>query len=447
MTDEMTHVPAGDVFREEPTAAVAWERRQPLPIVVRVSKGTGFPGELRLAEGSFELGAGRDADLVIVDRAVSRRHVRLTLAPEGILVDDLGSHNGTFYLGQRIERATLSPGSRIQLGATTISLDVAGGAVTSTPLPNVSAYGGLLGTSTAMRRLFSLLMRLEGSLVNVLIEGESGTGKELVARAIHERSSVRHGPFIAINCGAMDRALARSELFGHRRGAFSGAVENRVGAFEQANGGTLFLDEIGELPTDVQPVLLRALETGQINRVGDSEERRAKVRVVTATHRQLAMEVASARFREDLWYRLCVVALRVPPLRERRDDIELLVRHICDDVAMAQPHAEIVAELARRPWPGNVRQLRNEVLAFGALGELPNSDRQEESRTYDAMLNRFINVGVPYAAQKDALLRRFTELYVDQVLKHTGGNQSEAARVSGMDRSHLNKLAKGRRST
>src|SRR5262249_27269355 len=233
-------------------------------------------------------------------------------------------------------------------------------------------YRGMIGASLAMRRLFGALARLEGSLVTVLITGESGVGKELVARALHEGSSVASGPLVTVNCGAIAPDLVASELFGHRRGAFTGASDARRGAFESADGGTLFLDEIGELPLDVQPMLLRALESGEVRAVGADRSTMVRVRVIAATHRDLRTEVRASRFREDLYYRIAVVELAVPPLRDRIEDVEDLANRFADAAGIGALAPEVIGRLRARRWPGNVRELRNVVQAFAALGRLPS---------------------------------------------------------------------------
>ncbi len=414
---------------------------RPLGAVIRATSQRSTPREYRLVAGSCRIGAGKDVDLVIQDDTVSRQHVELRVVPEGVELSDLGSRNGTFYLGQRVEKITLALGSRILLGRVEVQIDPdattlhGDGDTASGP----TEYGELLGVSAPMRRLFATLVRLEGSLVNVLVEGESGTGKELIARAIHEHSGVSAGPYVAVNCGALDRTLARSELFGHKRGAFTGAVEHHSGAFEAASGGSLFLDEIGDLPLDVQPALLRALEVGSVVRVGESAERPVKVRVIAATHRDLKALVDAGKFREDLYYRLVVVKFRVPPLRERMDDVEpLIARFSAECRAPALPE-ELLFAFKRHAWSGNVRELRNAVLAFAAVGSVP-FEAPAELAELRAVFSRLIDVAKPYAEQKERVLSCFTRVYLEALLASTGGNQSEAARIAGLERSYFGKL-------
>jgi transcriptional regulator with GAF, ATPase, and Fis domain len=412
---------------------------QPLGAIIRVLNARASPKAFRLEQGTCILGAGADSHVVIENPSVSRSHVELGLVPEGISVRDLGSRNGTYYLGQRVQAMTLSPGARIHLGPVEIALDPdlegLGGAE---PYPE-AVYRGMIGASLTMRALFGALARLEGSLVTVLVTGESGVGKELVARALHEGSSVAEGPLVAVNCGAIAPDLVASELFGHRRGAFTGASDARRGAFESADGGTLFLDEIGELPIDVQPMLLRALESGEIRAVGADRSTQVRVRVVAATHRDLRGDVRANRFREDLYYRIAVVELSVPPLRDRIDDIEDLANRFAAASGLGALPGAVIARLRARRWPGNVRELRNVVQAFAALGRLPPEGMANDEKT-SGWLDQTIDVTRPYADQKDDLVESFTRAYLVRLMQHTNGNQAAAARLSGLDRSWLWRL-------
>jgi DNA-binding NtrC family response regulator len=411
----------------------------PLTAIVRVLNAPAVPATFRLESGCCRIGASRAADVVVSDETVSRLHVELSLSPEGVLLTDLGSRNGCYYLGQRVEKITLSLGSTFRIGRTEIAVEADRQTLDRLAPVNLNSYGSLIGISEAMRRLFAVLLRLENSLVSVLLQGESGTGKELCARAIHEHSAVASGPFVAVNCAALDRALARSELFGHRKGAFTGASEAHVGAFEAASGGTLLLDEVGELPVDVQPVLLRVLETGALTRVGDNTERPVRVRIIAATNRDLSAEVEAGNFRQDLYFRLAVVKLGLKPLRERVEDIEPLARKLAAELGIDELAPEILADFRTRPWPGNARELRNALSAYAALGAMdgPLSGPADE---LEAALCRWLDATRPYAAQKDELLKAFQRLYLRALLEHTGGNQSEAARISGIDRSYLSKV-------
>jgi len=422
------------------TAALARPVRvtPPLPAIVEIVDERASPQRLRLLEGRCVIGAGEGADLLVHHAAISRRHVELELVPEGVAVRDLASRNGTFYAGQRVESMVVALGSRIQLGPVQVVIRSDLEALGHTER---SGYHELLGRSPSMRRLFGLLARLEGSLVNVLVQGPSGVGKELVARAIHHGSSRAHRPLVVLNCGAIGRELVLSELFGHRRGAFTGAQDDRRGAFELADGGTLFLDEIGELPLDVQPVLLRALETGEVKRLGDDQPTRVRVRTIAATNRDLREAVAERTFREDLYYRLAVVTLSVPPLDERAEDIPVLARHFADREGGALED-EVVSRFAARRWPGNARELRNAVASHLALGPMSEEEPllAASATSLAEALAPFIDLERPYHQQKEAVLEGFLRAYFGALLEHTDGNQTEAARISELERSYLGKL-------
>jgi len=308
------------------------------------------------------VGKAAGNDVVLDDPFVSSRHLRIEPRAGRWHLVDLGSTNGTLLGGARVERAELPLGVPLQLGDTELTLEAPGAA----EAPRAIAFEGMISRDPGMRQAFELVERVAASDAAVTILGETGTGKELVARALHARSARSAGPFIPVNCSAIAETLIESELFGHERGAFSGAERMRKGAFEEASGGTIFLDEIGELPLDLQPKLLRALELGEVKRVGASRPITVDVRIVAATHRDLRAQVRAGKFREDLFYRLCVVPVTVPPLRRRKGDVPLLAEAF---LAQAAPRGlglrwsdEALARLEGYDWPGNVRQLRNVVL-------------------------------------------------------------------------------------
>ncbi len=416
-------------------------RRSSLGTVVRVVGAPARPHRFALMTGApCRVGSASDCDVVISEHTVSRAHAELTLTPEGIVVQDLGSRNGTFYLGQRVQNVTLAVGASITAGAVTIVFD-ADGEPTNEPEYTADTYSGIVGPSGRMKRLFAVLTRIEGSVTPVLIQGESGSGKEVVAQAIHTRSTLASQPFVAINCGALPRDLIGSELFGHRKGSFTGATDGRKGAFESASGGTLFLDEIGELPTDLQPMLLRVLETGEIRPLGGDVPKQVRVRVIAATNRDLEQDVQGGRFREDLFYRLAVLRITVPPLRERIEDVEPLARRFATEAGLASGlDGPVIERLKARPWAGNVRELRNTIQAYVALGVLPEPSRSKAA-TLDLALRELVDPRAPYAEQKDALIERFTALYLEVLLDTTRGNQTLAARWAGpRSRGYLGRL-------
>ncbi len=434
-------VGAGGGF-EDATATIVHGRAadRPLGVVLRVEGADATPRRLHWSEGKCTIGSAPGSSIVINERTVSRAHVELELVPEGVAVRDVGSRNGTYYLGQRVQSMVLGVGARLVIGQTaTLTIEPDADAIGTLPAYETGEYRGLVGDSPVMRKLFSVLRRLEGSLVTVLLEGESGVGKERVARALHDGSRVATGPFVAVNCGGIARELVASELFGHKRGAFTGAIEARRGAFEAANGGTLFLDELGELPIEVQPMLLRALETGEIRSVGDDQPRNVKVRLVAATNRDLEQRVRDGQFREDLFYRLAVVRLRVPPLRERPEDIEPLALRFAEAEGLTSLPKPVIDALRTQAFPGNARELRNAIQAFVALGALPDQKpRNQDARR--AVLAAAVDIARPFLQQRDELMDEFTSLYLDALLAHTKGNQTAAAQIAGLDRTYLGRL-------
>jgi two-component system response regulator HydG len=303
-------------------------------------------------------------------------------------------------------------------------------------------FGPLLGESAAMKRVFDLISRVADSDASVLIVGESGTGKELIARALHERSHRREGRFLAVDCAAMPPTLLESELFGHAKGAFTDARSARVGLFEQANGGTLFLDEIGELPLEMQPKLLRALQERKVRPIGGNTEVAFDARIVSATNRDLESEVTEKRFREDLFYRLNVVRLDAPPLRERAGDVLLLAQHFVERFAARSGkavrgiHAAAAEKLLAYEWPGNVRELENSMeraVALLRFEDVTIDDLPEKIRQYRADRLIFATDDPSAVLSLDELERR----YIQRVLTLVGGNKSRAADLLGLDRRTL----------
>jgi transcriptional regulator with GAF, ATPase, and Fis domain len=389
------------------------------------------------------VGSGADCDIVIPDKTVSHQHAILRIEGDAIRVLDAKSHNGTRVDDVRVKDAYARPDSVISIGASAMRLRMIRETV-ELPLSERSHFGGLVGKSVAMRRVYALLERIAGTNTTVLIEGETGTGKEVVAAAIHEASPRAAGPFIVFDCSAVPRELMESELFGHVSGAFTGAVSSRRGRFREADGGTLFLDEIGELPLELQPKLLRALESRTIRPLGSEKDAHVDVRIVAATNRSLAIEVDKDRFRDDLYYRLAVVPVRLPPLRERVDDIPMLVRHFEKEWRkMPSPPAPlpdaVVERMKAQPWPGNVRELRNKVdlmLSLG-LGDLPGAEPAEEAQTSSALE---VDVRIPYHRGRDRVVELYTKAYIEKALKETKGNVSKAAEMAQVGRAFVQRV-------
>ena len=387
------------------------------------------------------IGSGRGVDLVLLDPTVSRHHLTLRAETTGIRVIDAGSRNGTTVDGLRVVDAYARQDSLIAVGGSTLRLHVTADVV-ELPLSSRESFGGLIGRSIPMRRVFTVLERVAPCDDTVLIEGETGTGKELAAEAIHEESQRAPGPFVVFDCSAVAANLIETELFGHVRGAFTGAIADRVGAFESADGGTLFLDEIGELPLELQPKLLRAIERFEIRPVGSSLPRRVDVRIVAATNRNLAEESSRGRFREDLFYRLAVVRITLPPLRERAEDIPLLAQHFASarDRRGGADHVlshEALEALSLRAWPGNVRELRNAIARTLRLGGPGPVDGAPESLPPSR-----IDFNVPLMVARDRLCADFEEAYLREALRRANGNATRAAELAGVNRKFMQRAIK-----
>ena len=386
------------------------------------------------------VGGRRTADLRLSDERVSGLHLEIRLIEDGIRLVDLDSTNGTWLLGYRVHEVGVASGAVVELGQTQLRVETLDEA-TEVPLSGRDRLVGMVGGSPAMRELYARIERAAAADATVLVSGETGSGKELVAEALHALSPRAAGPLVVVDCGALPLNLVESELYGHERGAFTGAHESRAGAFERARGGTLFLDEVGELPLEVQPKLLRALERREIRRVGGAQAMTVDVRVVAATHRDLEREVARGAFREDLYYRLAVIRLAVPPLRERPGDIPLLVEHFLAELtgaggaapAAARPTAQALEQLAGAEWRGNVRELRNAVERLVLLGDPPGIPPQ-------AAAEMEVDAAVPYKVARARLLASFEKSYLEALLARHGGNLSAAARAAGIDRMSIHRL-------
>jgi DNA-binding NtrC family response regulator len=391
-----------------------------------------------------KIGSHASNDIVLRDPMVSRFHCRLVREDGMWRLRDSGSMNGTRLDGVRVRDADLVEGGVLTIGDSTVRVR-AGAPQKEDLVPMLPSFGALVGTSLPMRRLFALLDKIAQSDINVLIEGESGTGKELVATEIMQRSMRADKPFVVVDCGAISPNLVESELFGHVRGAFTGADRDRMGAFEAADGGTVFLDEIGELPLELQPKLLRALEAREIRRVGETRPRRVNVRVISATNRDLEREVNKSRFREDLYFRLAVVGVRVPPLRERLDDMLILVRTFLQQLGVPEEERlfanTVLSEMTKHDWPGNVRELRNYVERSVVLQSASPALRRGAGGPASGQgpING-IDLSVPFRIAKDGVIDSFERSYLSQLLEAAGGNMSKAARMAGMDRMYLHRL-------
>jgi len=383
---------------------------------------------------SLAIGTSEDNALVLTDPTVSRYHLELRRTGAGVQLVDLGSRNGTWFGGVRVERAVVPAGTRLRLGDTTIAVEE-GGSTVAPPPGDLQRLPDLVGESEASREIARLIHRLARVDSSVLIWGETGVGKEVVARALHEASPRRAGELVVVDCGSLPATLISSLLFGHEKGSFTGADQRRAGAFERAQGGTVLLDEIGELPLEVQPALLGVLERRAFTRVGGSQQVSVDVRILAATHRDLRAEVNAARFRADLYYRLAVAKIVIPPLRERPEDIEPLARHFVQKLTGADdlgPLGPALAALRAHPWSGNVRELRNVVEAAIVMGQLDLGGDRPAPLSAPAA-----GTVAPYRDARSAALHRFEAEYLRSLIEATGGNASEAARLARMDRPYL----------
>ena len=393
---------------------------------------------VRSAGGQCAIGSHPCNGLVVDDPTVSRFHCELVGDARGVRVRDLGSKNGTILDGVRVHDAEPKDGSLLRMGRAVVRIGLAAESQ-ALKLSSRTRFGGLVGESLALRATFALLERAAATTATVLIDGETGTGKGAMAEAIHVESARRDRPFVVVDCGAMSATLLDSELFGHEKGAFTGAERTRIGAFEEADGGTLFLDEIGELPLDLQPKLLRVLESREVRRLGQNSRRTVDFRLIAATNRDLRAEVNAGRFRSDLYYRLAVLRLTAPPLRSRPEDLPAIAHAIlvglgatpAELAAMTAP--DVLARLAGSAWPGNVRELRNYLersVVMQAPAPLGASDALPEATATVAA----IDPSLPYADARRRMLDDFERRYAEAVLAAHGGKVAAAARAAGVAR-------------
>ncbi len=391
------------------------------------------------------LGQSPACDLRLTDRQVSRRHASLELTRAGLLLTDLQSTNGTTTNGMPIVAVYLVGGEQVRCGDTTIRVDLV---ISEVPvvLSESMRFGRMIGASLEMRRLYPICKRIAAVEVPVVIEGETGTGKEVLAEALHEASRRAGRPFIVFDCTAVQPSLLESALFGHERGAFTGAVTATRGCFEEAHGGTLLIDEIGELDIALQPKLLRAIERGEIQRVGSNRWTKVDVRIISATRRDLDHEVSAGRFRDDLFYRLAVARVELPPLRSRRGDVGVLARHFWQALGgdgRSIPPA-LLDRLEDYGWPGNVRELHNTIARYLALGDVdlgsgPHGAGPESASAppRDDVIDRAIELDLPLARTRQIVIDEFERRYVKRVLDRYDGNVVRAAGASGIARRYF----------
>ncbi|MDQ3334815.1 MAG: sigma 54-interacting transcriptional regulator [Myxococcota bacterium] len=417
-----------------------------------------------IESSAIRIGARRGNDVQLSDSKVSGLHCEIRLDDRGYRLRDLDSTNGTYVSQLRINDVYIQPGAQIALGSTRLKFDPLGDSI-EIELSDTDRFGSMIGRSVKMREMFARLEKLARSDTTVLVTGETGVGKELVAEALHDHSTREKGTFVVLDCGSIPPNLIESELFGHERGAFTGATSSYAGAFERAHGGTVFLDEIGELPLQMQPKLLRVLERKEVRRVGGTKTLEVDLRVIAATNRDLGVEVNRGRFREDLYYRLAVARVHVPPLRERKDDLPLLIEHILattpggETASIAQ---ETIDLMMKHDWPGNVRELRNVIERAVLLSESPDTEdslrrtplassanKSEASITVtpsqtatsaEASMTVPVDVAIPFKNAKQNVISEFERRYISRLLAQHDGNISAAARAAGIDRMSIHKM-------
>jgi transcriptional regulator with GAF, ATPase, and Fis domain len=441
---------------------------------ITTTLGTARSGWIQIRRGRFTCVSGKDAgrswlvdrdvvrigtqadnDIQVADGSVSCHHAEVLRTREGVLLKDIGSANGTFVGALKVREVYLAPDTRFRVGHTELLYSPAEKMAEVLP-SREERFEDMVGSSVVMHELFAVLERVAPTDLTVLVTGETGTGKELASRAIHRRSRRAQGPFVVFDCGAVSHGLLESELFGHERGAFTGAVASRPGVFESADGGTVLMDEIGELPLDLQPRFLRVLEQREVRRVGSGRTRNVNVRIVAATNRNLREEVKAGRFREDLYYRLAVVEVELPPLRRRLADVPLLVDHVLrrsgNNPGVEAVSPEVLELFRTYAWPGNVRELSNVVertLPFShgpvlSLESLPESLRAVPiAPRLEAVPPSFEGMTpLPLKAAKEHLIFAFETRYLLDLLDRHHGNVSLAARAAGMDRKSISRLLK-----
>jgi len=400
------------------------------------------PREVPLEVGTLTIGSSQDCDIAVVDPGVSRNHCTLTVEDRGVVVRDLDSKNGTYIGEVPIVEVILPVATPVRIGKTILKLRPHKAQIVS--LSATANFGDAVGSSVVMRALFARLERIATTQETVMLLGESGTGKEVLAHAIHDHSPRDKGPFVIFDCSATAPNLIEAEIFGHVKGAFTGAVGNHTGLFEQAHGGTLFIDEIGELPMELQPKLLRAIESRSVRPVGSNSWRKCDVRLICATHRDLKKRVASEEFREDLFYRLAVFQVQIPPLRERAQDIPLLVEHFLSRMDPPKTIEDIppnvVQMLKDHRWPGNVRELRNTVSRVALLPDGLDDLLDPFGQTTANEATRDHLFSLPLRDAREAVIENFERRYLTLQLKLHGGNVSKAAATVGVSRQFLHRL-------
>ncbi len=421
----------------ESEATIAFRREEPSAFRIAriVVSGSGKERSLVMSTKHVRIGTSPANDVVVDDPHASRFHCEIRLTDEGYVLRDLGSTNGTRVGEVEVKEGVLLPGATVLIGDTSLRFLADEGRPEEINTSTAEKFGDVVGRSVRMREIFGVLERIAPTDLTVLLSGETGMGKDVMARALHERSARGKGPFVVFDCAAVAPTLIESELFGHVKGAFTGASSDSVGAFERADGGTLFLDEIGELSLELQPKLLRALEQRTVRPVGGQREVPVDVRIIAASHRNLERAVKQGVWRQDLFFRLSVVGIEVPPLRQRLEDLALIVDAILTQLQCTLTVSpETLHILARYEWPGNVRELRNVVESAAALADGPTLEPRhlvffKPSRKEEGSLS-----GLDLAGKSLETIERAA---IAQTLERCKGNKTHAAKVLGISTSTL----------
>lgn len=409
------------------------------------SAGRGFA----ITRATSTVGRHPTNDFVVDDPRVSGTHLELTRVGDRVRVHDVGSSNGTWLGAHRVNDIEIAPGAELTIGDSLLRLET-DSSVAPPPIVEKESFGELVGRSTVMNELFATLERIASKELALLVQGETGTGKEEVARAVHHASPRANGPFVVIDATALPEALAESLLFGHEKGAFTGATERRIGFFEAARGGTVFIDEVGELPPALQAKFLRVLERREVIRVGDHTPLPIDVRVISATNRDLRNAIDKGRFREDLYFRLAQVRVFVPPLRQRAEDLPLIAaRLLARAGSETMIDVEALEHLSAMPWPGNIRELNNVLLRASALakdGVIRRRDVAGEGEGFRGTSDErsALDLTGTFGDAKDRAIERFERAYLTLLMKRCQGNLSAAARQADVARHHLRDLLKKR---
>lgn len=401
-----------------------------------VENAKGIRSQHQVRKKTIVIGSVPDADIVIDDAYISKCHLSLKLTDRGFVATDLNSTNGTFANGAKIREMRIIEDQELILGQTKIIIGFHSEGANKIKPFSGGVFCGMTGKSAAMRLLFAKILKAAPTEMTVLIRGESGTGKEMVASALHNLSGRNAAPLVAINCGAISQNLIESELFGHEKGAFTGAGDRHLGVFEQAHTGTLFLDEVGELPLEAQSKLLRVLEYGCLRRVGALKDVTVDVRILAATHRDLGRMVSEGAFREDLFFRLCVLPLKVPTLKERKEDIAELATHFLKLGAVPNKNfsPEAFEKILAHCWPGNVRELKNTILRAIALSE----DSLINAKDIEFISPRKGDMPASDGAKRQRELERFADAErIREALQQCDGDKIKAAKTLGVGRSTI----------